>query len=99
CFDHAGVTEVGAYAYSCQGRQGLHVNEAEFIAEIVDPVTGQPASDQDGGELVLTGLGRAGWPVIRYRTGDLVSRAHRRCACGRSFLFLPDGLIGRLDDL
>ena len=39
CWDHAGATEVGAYAYSCDAQRGLHVNEAEFIAEIVDPLT------------------------------------------------------------
>jgi phenylacetate-CoA ligase len=48
---------------------------------------------------VLTNLGRAGWPVIRYRTGDLVVMGPRRCACGRTLLKLPDGLVGRADDL
>src|SRR5262249_46970522 len=71
----------------------------EFIAEIVDPATGRPASEGEAGEVVLTGLGRSGWPVVRYRTGDLVRQAHRACGCGRSFLFLPGGLVGRLDDL
>jgi phenylacetate-CoA ligase len=99
CYDHAGATEIGAWAYPCQAREGLHVNEAEFIAEIVDPATGRPASQGDGGEVVLTGLGRPGWPVIRYRTGDLVGPVHRACVCKRSFLFLPGGLVGRLDDL
>ena len=70
CWDHAGATEVGAYAYSCAAQLGLHVNEAEFIAEIVDPLTLQPVEDGQRGELVLTNLGRPGWPVIRYRTGD-----------------------------
>jgi phenylacetate-CoA ligase len=98
CFDHAGATEVGAFAYSCSARDGLHVNEAEFIAEILDP-RGEPVADGETGELVLTNLGRAGWPVIRYRTGDLVVRGARACSCGRRFLKLPGGVVGRADDL
>jgi phenylacetate-CoA ligase len=49
--------------------------------------------------LVITNLGRVGWPVIRYRTGDLVTFGKRRCDCGRTFLKLPGGLLGRCDDL
>lgn len=98
-FDHAGGTEVGAYGYSCGLRNGLHVNEAEFIVEVVDPSSGQPAVEGEEGELVITNLGRADWPAIRYRTGDLVRSGGRTCACGRTFLQLPGGIIGRLDDL
>jgi phenylacetate-CoA ligase len=99
CFDHAGATEVGAWGFSCARRDGLHVNEAEFIAEILDPETGQPVGEGATGELVLTNLGRAGWPVIRYRTGDLARHGGRGCPCGRTFLKLPGGLAGRSDDL
>jgi phenylacetate-CoA ligase len=95
CFDHAGATEVGAYGFTCEARDGLHVNEAEFIAEIVD-AEGRAAAE---GELVLTNLGRAGWPVIRYRTGDRVRRGAGPCACGQSFLKLPGGILARADDL
>ena len=98
-FDHAGGTEVGAYGFSCDAREGIHVNEAEFIAEVLDPVTGQPCADGAAGELVITNLGRAGWPVIRYRTGDVVSVGTRACRCGRTFLTFPGGIIGRTDDL
>ena len=66
-FDHGGMTEMGAYGYECAEQAGLHVNESEFILEVIDPVTFEPATD---GELVLTNLGRIGSPVIRYRTGD-----------------------------
>ncbi len=99
CHDHAGATEVGAFGYSCEAQQGLHVNEAEFIADIIDPVTLKPVADGARGELVLTNLGRAGWPAIRYRTGDLVEAGGRRCPCGRTFLLLPGGVLGRIDDL
>ena len=98
CFDHAGATEVGAHSFSCSARDGLHVNEAEFVAEVLD-AGGAPVPEGDVGELVLTNLGRAGWPVIRYRTGDLAVNGGRGCACGRSFLKLPGGVTGRVDDL
>jgi phenylacetate-CoA ligase len=95
-YDHAGMTEVGAYGYECAEQVGLHVNEAEFIAEVVDPTSGDAARD---GELVLTNLGRVGSPVVRYRTGDRVRVASAPCACGRTFVRLEGGILGRLDDL
>ena len=95
-FDHAGMTEVGAYGYECVAQAGLHVNESEFIAEVLDPATGAPAPE---GELVLTNLGRIGSPVVRYRTGDRVRVADRPCECGRTFLRLAGGILGRLDDM
>jgi phenylacetate-CoA ligase len=99
CFDHAGATEVGALAFSCAERDGIHVNEAEFIAEILDPATGSPVAEGATGELVVTNLGRAGWPAIRYRTGDLATHGGRSCPCGRTYLKLPGGIAGRVDDL
>lgn len=98
-FDHAGGTEVGAYGFSCEARTGVHVNEAEFIAEVLDPETGRPCHEGEAGELVITNLGRVGWPSIRYRTGDIVSVGTRACPCGRTSLMLPGGIIGRTDDL
>ena len=98
-FDHTGGTEVGAYGYSCEARDGIHLNEAEFIGEVLDPLSGRPCADGTAGELVITNLGRAGWPVIRYRTGDIVTSGGRACACGRRFLAFPGGIIGRTDDL
>jgi phenylacetate-CoA ligase len=95
-FDHAGMTEMGAYGFECREQAGLHVNETEFIAEVVDPATGAPARE---GELVLTNLGRTGAPALRYRTGDRVRLAGEPCACGRSFLRLEGGILGRLDDM
>lgn len=95
-FDHAGMTEMGAYGYECAEQAGLHVNETEFIAEVIDPATGAAATE---GELVLTNLGRVGSPAIRYRTGDRVRVAARPCACGRTFRRLEGGILGRLDDM
>ena len=95
-YDHAGMTEMGAYGFECTAQSGLHVNEGEFIAEVIDPLTGAPAAE---GELVLTNLGRAGSPLLRYRTGDRVRVARGPCACGRAFLRLDGGILGRVDDM
>jgi phenylacetate-CoA ligase len=95
-YDHAGMTEMGAYGFECSAQSGLHVNESEFIAEVVDPATGAPAT---AGELVLSNLGRLGSPVLRYRTGDRVRVAASPCACGRAFLRLDGGILGRVDDM
>jgi phenylacetate-CoA ligase len=95
-FDHTGMTEVGAYGYECTTRTGPHVNESEFIAEVIDPVSGDAAGE---GELVLTNLGRVGSPVVRYRSGDRVHLTEAPCACGRTFVRLEGGILGRLDDM
>lgn len=98
-FDHAGMTEMGAYGFACSEQQGIHINEGEFIAEILHPQSGQPVREGQDGELVLTNLGRWGSPAIRYRTGDLVRHGGYNCACGRTFLHLPGGVLGRVDDM
>ena len=95
-YDHAGMTEMGAVSFECVAQAGLHVNESEFVAEVVDPVSGRPARE---GELVLSNLGRTGSPVLRYRTGDRVRVAEAPCACGRTFLRLDGGILGRVDDM
>src|SRR5207237_243488 len=79
-FDHAGMTEMGAYGYECEAQCGLHVNESEFVAEVIDPSTCSPA---DEGELVVTNLGRVGSTLIRYRTGDR-RRRRRATRAGRA---------------
>ena len=100
CFDHTGATEVGAFGFACEAlAEGVHVNEDEFIAEVVDPESGVPLPDGARGELVLTNLGRVGSPVIRYRTGDLVEPRRGPCACGRDSLVLQGGVLGRVDDM
>src|SRR3984893_14358914 len=98
-YDHTGMTEIGAFGFACSQQQGVHVNEGEFIAEMLDPASGQPVQEGQVGELVLTNLGRWGSPAIRYRTGDLVRHGGYNCACGRTFLLLPGGVLGRADDM
>jgi phenylacetate-CoA ligase len=95
-FDHAGSTEVGPHSFSCSEGHALHLNEAEFIAEVLPENLAETAKR---GELVLTNLGRLGSPVIRYRTGDLVEIDEGPCPCGRPFIRLVGGIAGRLDDM
>jgi len=100
CFDHVGATEVGAWAFGCEAESGaIHLNEAEFVFEIIDPVTLEPVEAGARGELVVTNLGRAAMPVLRYRTGDLVELATEPCGCGRTFLCVKGGVLGRSDDM
>ena len=96
-FDHTGATEVGAHGFSCSARDGVHINESEFIAEVID--TSGEAHDEGDGELVLTNLGRWGAPVIRYRTGDRVQAVRGACSCGRTLVRLRGGIAGRVDDM
>jgi phenylacetate-CoA ligase len=95
-FDHTGATEVGAYGFTCLEQSGVHLNEGEFLVEVIDPRTLEPAGE---GELVLTNLGRAGSPVIRYRTGDLVRLDRAVCDCGRAFVRMEGGILGRIDEM
>ncbi len=100
CFDHAGASEVGAHSFGCESRPGeMHVIESEFVVEILRPGRTDPAQVGETGELVLTNLGRIGFPVIRYRTGDLVKLNPAPCDCGRSFARLEGGILGRVDDM
>jgi phenylacetate-CoA ligase len=92
-YDTASSMETGPWGFECSSHRGLHINEGEFIAEVIDPATGAPAN---AGELVLTNLGRTGMPVIRYRTSQVVELGGR-CDCGRTYAFLEGGVRGRLD--
>lgn len=98
--DHHGLTEVGPVSFECWESPGyMHLNEAEFLCEVIDPTTGAPVPSGTAGELVVTNLGRVANPVIRYRTGDLVIRDETPCACGRTFARLRGGVVARVDDM
>ena len=99
CLDHAGLTEVGAFTYPCMAAGGLHLREDEFIVELLQPDSCRPAPDGEPGELVVTALGRRGFPVIRYRTGDMGVRAAGGCPAGHPGAWLPRGILGRTDDM
>ena len=98
--DHHGLTEVGPVSFECwEGPGLLHLNEVEYIAEVLDPATLDPVPDGQSGELVLTNLGRSASPVIRYRTGDVVVRRSEPCGCGRTMARLEGGILARTDDM
>ena len=98
--DHHGLTEVGPISFECWESPGaLHVNEAEYICEILEPGSDRPVADGERGELIVTNLGRTASPLIRYRTGDLVVRRSGPCACGSSFMRLEGGILARADDM
>jgi phenylacetate-CoA ligase len=100
CFDHAGASEIGAHSFECEAQPGgVHVIESEFIVEVLEPATHNPAPPGKMGELVITNLGRPGFPAIRYRSGDLVRLNPEPCACGRTFARFEGGLLGRADDM
>ncbi len=99
-YDHSGMTEVGPLSIECPARPGgLHVLETEYIAEVLDPATGQPVPRGTPGELVVTNLGRLGSPLLRYRTGDLVCVSPLPCPCGRDLVWLDGGIRGRVDEM
>ena len=95
-----GLTEVigPGVAGECLHKNGLHVQEDHFLAEIVDPQTDAPLPDGERGELIITTLTREAMPVLRYRTGDLTRLERERCACGRTTARI-DWLTGRVDDM
>ena len=98
--DHHGLTEVGPVSFECWDNPGaVHLNECEYIGEVLDPDTGRPVPAGEPGELVLTNLGRTASPLIRYRTGDLVVLDADRCACGRTLARLDGGVRSRIDDM
>jgi phenylacetate-CoA ligase len=75
------------------------VIESEFIVEVLDVATHQPVPPGEEGELVITNLGRLGFPAIRYCTGDLVRLNIEPCVCGRTFARFEGGVLGRTDDM
>ena len=97
-FDHAGSTEVGVFSYPCAAGGGLHVNGQEFLCEILDPASGGEAAVDTQGELVLTALSRVGFPAIRFRSGDVVD-VGGVCPAGHDDVWLPNGIVGRTDDM
>jgi phenylacetate-CoA ligase len=98
--DHSGMTEIGPLSIESPPTPGsLYVLEADYLVEVIDPATGQPAPPGTLGELVVTTLGRHGSPLLRYRTGDLVCLDTRPCPAGRSLTRFDGGIRGRADDM
>ena len=80
-------------------QKGTHVIESMFYAECLDPETLDPVPSGEIGELVLTNLCTESMPLLRFRIQDLVRFNTETCECGRTFLRLDGGILGRSDDM
>ncbi|HZW81992.1 MAG TPA: phenylacetate--CoA ligase [Candidatus Deferrimicrobium sp.] len=99
-YDIYGLSEIMGPGVSCEcvAQAGLHISEDHFIAEIINPETGEPLPYGEKGELVITTLTKVGFPVIRYRTRDITVLHPETCACGRTHVRM-DRVTGRTDDM
>ncbi|CAG0980211.1 partial phenylacetate-CoA ligase, partial [Anaerolineae bacterium] len=99
-FDNYGLTEMGGPGVSveCPYHDGLHIAEDHFLAELVDPDSGEPVGEGKVGELVLTALTREAMPLLRYRSRDRVTLNREKCACGRTMARMSK-VKGRTDDM
>jgi phenylacetate-CoA ligase len=104
-YDHWGMTEVGSLGAACFASGltdppgGFHLLETECIPEVIDPLTGRPVPPGTEGELVITNLGRIHSPLLRYRTGDRVVADPEPCPCGKPWMRVRGGILGRADDM
>jgi phenylacetate-CoA ligase len=97
-FTHYGLTEMGlGVAVECPTHNGYHFNEADLLAEVIDPETGEVLPDGEEGELVFTTLAREAMPLIRYRTHDISRLSVRPCECGTTTLKKLDRTTRRLE--
>lgn len=93
-YDHHGMTEVGPVTYQDNDAEGcLRIADDFFLVEVIDPDTGKSLTPGSEGELVLTTLKRSAWPLLRYRTGDLVKQDPD------DPMRLIGGILGRIDDM
>lgn len=99
--DIYGLSEImgpGVAMECATAQKGLHIWEDHFLPEIIDPVTKEPLSYGETGELVITTLTKEAQPLIRYRTRDLTRLTPIPCTCGRTHLRM-DKVLGRSDDM
>ena len=99
-YDIYGLTEISGpgVAFECSAQAGMHINEDHFIAEIIDPNTGEVLPDGEKGELVFTCITKEASPMIRYRTRDICVLSHEKCSCGRTHVKMTKPM-GRSDDM
>ena len=99
-YDIYGLTEISGpgVAFECEEQTGMHINEDYFIAEVIDPKTGEVLPDGEKGELVFTSFAKEAFPLIRYRTKDICILSREKCSCGRTFVKMTKPL-GRSDDM
>ena len=99
-FDIYGLTEISGpgVSFECSEQTGMHINEDHFIAEVINPKTGEVLPDGEKGELVFTSITKEAFPLIRYRTRDICILNHKKCSCGRTHVKMTKPL-GRSDDM
>ena len=99
-YDIYGLTELEGpgVSYECCEQRGMHICEDQFIAEIIDPNTGEVLPDGEKGELVFTSLNKQAFRMVRYRTRDICVLSHEKCSCGRTHVRMSKPM-GRSDDM
>ncbi len=99
-YDIYGLTEISGpgVSFECEAQSGMHINEDHFIAEIIDPETGEVLPEGEKGELVFTSITKEAFPLIRYRTRDICVLSREKCPCGRTHVKMTKPM-GRSDDM
>ncbi|MBQ8808655.1 MAG: phenylacetate--CoA ligase, partial [Clostridia bacterium] len=99
-YDIYGLTEIcgPGVSFECSEQSGMHINEDHFIAEIIDPKTGEVLPEGEKGELVFTCITKEAFPMIRYRTKDICVLSRKKCSCGRTHVKMAKPM-GRSDDM
>ena len=99
-YDIYGLTETSGpgVAFECSEQTGMHINEDHFIAEIIDPDTGEVLPEGSKGELVFTSITKEAFPLLRYRTRDICVLTRKKCSCGRTHVKMSKPM-GRSDDM
>lgn len=99
-YDIYGLTELSGpgVSFECSAQSGMHINEDHFIAEIIDPETGEVLPEGTQGELVFTSITKKAFPLIRYRTRDICTLTREKCPCGRTHVKMTKPR-GRSDDM
>ena len=99
-YDIYGLTELSGpgVAFECSEQSGMHINEDHFIAEIIDPDTGEVLPEGSKGELVFTSIDKEAFPLLRYRTRDICVLTREKCSCGRTLVKMCKPM-GRSDDM
>jgi len=99
CFDDLGSTELYNFGFDCVAKKGTHIIETLYYVECLDPETLKPVPPGEIGEMVISNLCTKSMPLLRYRLKDLVRFDQNACECGRTFLRLDGGVLGRSDDM
>ena len=99
-YDIYGLTEISGpgVSFECEEQTGMHINEDHFIAEIINPDTGEVLPEGEKGELVFTCITKKAFPLLRYRTRDICILTRKPCSCGRTHVKMTKPM-GRSDDM